>query len=313
MDILNKMKKIPGGLLIIPMLLAAIINTVSPKILQIGNPTTALFTSKGTMVLLGLMLFFSGTQCKVSQIKTMIKRSGTLCLVKIIIAYGVGIFINNYFGAEGFLGISVVTIIAVVTSCNPGLYLALIDSYGDEVDASAFGILNLIVVPAVPITILSSTSGQGLDFNTIIATLFPFILGIVLGNLDDNFRKLYSSGTAILLPFMGISFGVNINIIVALRAGISGIISTILFYIICLIPLLIIDKKVMKRPGYAATAMSSVAGLSLVVPTLAAELNPVYEKFIQVSIAQIAFVVILTTIITPIITQKIIMSNKIND
>ncbi|OOM77499.1 2-keto-3-deoxygluconate permease [Clostridium sp. BL-8] len=313
MDILNKMKKIPGGLLIIPMLLAAVINTICPQILQIGNPTTALFTNKGTMVLLGLMLFFSGTQCKVSQIKTMIKRSGTLCLVKIIIAYGVGIFINKYFGEEGFWGISVVTIIAVVTSCNPGLYLALVDSYGDEVDASAFGILNLIVVPAVPITILSSTSGQGIDFNTIIATLFPFILGILLGNLDGNFRKLYSSGTAILLPFMGISFGVNINIIVALRAGISGIISTILFYIICLIPLLIIDKKVMKRPGYAATAMSSVAGLSLVVPTLAAELNPVYEKFIQVSIAQIAFVVILTTIITPIITQKIIMSNKINE
>lgn len=313
MDILNKMKKIPGGLLIIPMLLAAVINTVCPQILQIGNPTTALFTSKGTMVLLGLMLFFSGTQCKVYQIKTMLKRSGTLCLVKIIIAYGVGIFINKYFGAEGFLGISIVTIIAVVTSCNPGLYLALVDSYGDEVDASAFGILNLIVVPAVPITILSSTSGQGIDFNTIIATLFPFILGIVLGNLDDNFRKLYSSGTVILLPFMGISFGVNINIIVALRAGISGIISTILFYIICLIPLLVIDKQVMKRPGYAASAMSSVAGLSLVVPTLAAELNPVYEKFIQVSIAQIAFAVILTTIITPIITQKIIMSNKINE
>lgn len=306
MDILNKMKKVPGGLLIIPMLLAAAINTVCPQILQIGNPTTALFTSKGTMVLLGLMLFFSGTQCRVSQIKTMLKRSGTLCLIKLFIAYGIGVFINKYFGAEGFLGISIVTIIAVLTSCNPGLYLALINNYGDEVDASAFGILNLIVVPVVPITILSSTGGQRIDINTIIATLFPFVLGMLLGNLDKNFRKLYEPGTAILLPFMGISFGVNINIIVALKAGVSGIICTILFYIICLIPLLIVDKKVLKRPGYAASAMCSVAGLSLVVPTLAAELNPVYEKFIQVSIAQIAFAVILTTIVTPIITQKIV-------
>lgn len=311
MDILNRMKKVPGGLLIIPMLIAAIINTFCPQILQIGNPTTALFTNKGTMVLIGLMLFFSGTQCRISEIKIMLKRVGPLCLAKIIIAYGAGILVSKFFGVEGFLGISVVTIIAVLTSCNPGLYLALINSYGDEVDASAFGLLNLIVVPAVPITILSATGGQGIDINTIIATLFPFLLGILLGNLDGNFRKLYEHGTAMLLPFMGISFGANINILVALKAGVSGIIITILFYIVCLLPLYLIDKKIMKRPGYVSIAMSSVAGLSLVVPTLASELNPIYESFIQVSIAQIAFVVILTTIITPFMTQKLAKSLSI--
>jgi len=191
MDILNKMKKTPGGLLIIPMLIVAIINTFFPQILQVGNPTTALFTNKGTMVLIGLMLFFSGTQCRIFEIKVMIKRVGPLCLTKVVIAYGIGVLVSKYFRAEGFLGISIVTIIAVLTSCNPGLYLALINSYGDEVDASAFGLLNLIVVPAVPITILSATGGQGIDINTIIATLFPFLLGILLGNLDENFKKLW--------------------------------------------------------------------------------------------------------------------------
>lgn len=305
MDILNKMKKIPGGLLIIPMIISSLINTFCPQILQIGNPTTALFTNKGTMVLIGLMLFFSGTQCRISEIKIMLKRVGPLCLAKIIIAYGAGILVSKFFGAEGFLGISIVTIIAVLTSCNPGLYLALINSYGDEVDASAFGLLNLIVVPAVPITILSATGGQGIDINTIIATLFPFLLGILLGNLDENFKKLYSNGTSMLLPFMGISFGANINIIVALEAGVSGIIVTILFYLFGLLPLYIIERVLMKRSGNISIAMSSIAGLSLVVPTLAAELNPTYEKFIQVSIAQIAFGVILTTIVTPLLIKNI--------
>ena len=311
MDILNKMKKIPGGLLIIPMLIASIINTFFPQRLQIGNPTTALFTNKGIMVLIGLMLFFSGTQCKISEIKVMIKRVGPLCLAKIVIAYGIGALVNKHFGAEGFLGISMVTIIAVLSSCNPGLYLALINSYGDKVDASAFALLNLIVVPAVPITILSATGGQGIDINTIIATLVPFLLGILLGNLDESFRNLYSHGTEMLLPFMGISFGANIDILIALEAGISGIITAILFYLVCLLPLYIIDRKIMKGPGYVSVAMSSVAGLSLVVPTLAAEVNPIYEKFIQVSIAQIAFVVILTTIATPFLTKKISKSMSI--
>ena len=65
--------KIPGGLLIVPMLLAAIINTMLPSLFQIGDPTTALFTSKGTMVLIGMILFISGTQLDLSQLLVTLK------------------------------------------------------------------------------------------------------------------------------------------------------------------------------------------------------------------------------------------------
>lgn len=306
MKILKSIKKVPGGLLIVPMILSAIINTFFPEIFQIGNPTTALFTNNSTMVLVGLMLFASGTQFNLNKTVDVIKRAGILCVGKLLISYISGLLVIKFFGIEGVFGISAVAIIATITSCNPGLYLALINDYGDEIDGAAFGFLNLIVVPAVPLMILSSASGQGIDFKIIVANLFPFILGMVLGNLDSDFKNLYALATVILLPFMGICFGSSINFIVALKAGISGIILTLIFYLISLLPLLLIDRKVIKRPGYAAIAMSSVAGLSISVPSLAAEISNIYAPFMDVAMSQIALVSIITSIITPMIIKYIL-------
>ncbi|MDB2086135.1 MULTISPECIES: 2-keto-3-deoxygluconate permease [Clostridium] len=306
MKILKSIRKVPGGLLIVPMILTAIINTFFPNIFQIGNPTTALFTNKSTMVLIGLMLFASGTQFSIRNIVDVIKRAGLLCVGKLIISYIIGLLVIKVFGIEGVFGISAVAIIATVTSCNPGLYLALVNDYGDEIDGAAFGFLNLIVVPAVPIMILSSANGQGIDLKTIIANLFPFILGMILGNLDSDFKKLYAPATIILLPFMGICFGSSINIMVALKSGVSGIVLTALFYLVCLFPLLILDRKVGKRPGYAAIAMSSVAGLSISVPSLAAEMSKVYLPSMDVAMSQIALASIITSVITPTIIKYVI-------
>lgn len=306
MKILKSVRKVPGGLLIVPMILSSIINTFFPNIFQIGNPTTALFTNKSTMVLVGLMLFASGTQFNLKKIVDVIKRAGILCVGKLVLSYISGLLVINFFGIEGVFGISAVAIISTITSCNPGLYLALVNDYGDEIDEAAFGFLNLIVVPAVPLMILSSTSGQGIDFKIIIANLFPFILGMILGNLDDDFKRLYAPATGILLPFMGICFGSSINLVVALKSGVSGIILTGVFYLINLLPLLLIDRKVLKRPGYAAIAMASVAGLSISVPSLAAEISNAYTPFINTAVSQIALASVITSIITPMIIKYII-------
>lgn len=312
MNILETMKRVPGGLLLIPMLIAAIINTFFPSILQIGDPTTAVFTGEGTMVLIGMILFISGIQLKLSQFMVTLKRAGVLTLSRIIISWIIGWLFIKIFGIDGFFGVSAVAFVATTTSCNPGLYLALMKSYGDNVDNAAFGILNLLAVPILPIMILNSASGVGIDYMSIVSTLIPFLLGILLGNLDPNFQKFFSPGTVILLPFLGISFGSYIDLRVAFQAGFSGILLTIIFLSVCMVPLIYIDKLILKRPGYAASAICSVAGISLVVPTLAAKINPIYEPYTKLAIAQIAFAVIITSIITPYITKAIVNKERKN-
>ena len=53
LDILNKMKKIPGGLVIIPLVIAVIIATFFPSAFQIGGYVTALFYN-GNAAMMGL-------------------------------------------------------------------------------------------------------------------------------------------------------------------------------------------------------------------------------------------------------------------
>jgi 2-keto-3-deoxygluconate permease len=305
MKILSKVKKVPGGILMIPMVIGAIINTFCPSIFRIGDPTTALFTNKGTMVLIGMILLISGSQFKLAQISVTLRRAGVICITKLAITWTVGFAFIRLFGIDGIFGISAVALIAVVASCNPGLYLALMHNYGDEADCAGFGILNLIAVPIVPVLILNASSGVGISFSNIFATLFPFLLGMLLGNLDPEIAKLFSKGTVILLPFLGMSFGSNINLKLAVQSGLSGALVTIFFVLVSMLPLILIDRLVSKRPGYAAAAISSVAGMTLVVPTLASNINPIYEPYVQSAITQIAFAVVFTSVIAPYITKKI--------
>jgi 2-keto-3-deoxygluconate permease len=45
--ILNFLKRIPAGMMVVPLLLGSLINTLFPGALQIGGLTTALFSSAG--------------------------------------------------------------------------------------------------------------------------------------------------------------------------------------------------------------------------------------------------------------------------
>ena len=47
--ILNWIKKVPGGLLLVPMVIVAIINTFCPNLVKIGGATEFLFTNTCTM------------------------------------------------------------------------------------------------------------------------------------------------------------------------------------------------------------------------------------------------------------------------
>ncbi len=81
MKILKTVEKFPGGLMVGPLLIAAVIHTWAPGIVEIGGPTTALFSAAGTMCLAGLLLFIIGSQLPVRQVGAVFKRHGTLLVV----------------------------------------------------------------------------------------------------------------------------------------------------------------------------------------------------------------------------------------
>lgn len=57
---INFMKRIPAGTIIIPMTIAAIINTIFPDLFKVGGFTESLLTDKSMDFVLALICFVAG-------------------------------------------------------------------------------------------------------------------------------------------------------------------------------------------------------------------------------------------------------------
>ena len=139
--IMKFLKKIPAGMMVVPMLLGAFINTFFPQVTGIGSFTTAIFTSAGANAAIGIQLFCLGTTLRFREIGGVVKRGGVLLIAKFIIGAAIGIGVGKLCGPEGLLGLSALAIISAVTNSNGSVYLALMNSYGDTVDQAAMPLL----------------------------------------------------------------------------------------------------------------------------------------------------------------------------
>ena len=303
---LKMIQKIPGGLMIVPMLVVALINTVAPGTLQIGTATTGAFTSAGTMTVIGIILVISGSQLKVAQLAGALKRGGVLCIVKILLGFAVNYLVLSVFGAQGFFGISALALVVAMSSCNPGVYMALIQDFGDTLDKAVFGLLNVIAVPALPLLIMSIGAGGAFDPMTIVAMIVPFLVGMLLGNIDDAFTKLLAPGTPICLIFLGCCFGSNINLLNAVAAGPSGVLLSALYLLVNIPLFLLTDRVLIRRPGYAGVAMSSVAGVACSAPAIIVAAMPQYGPYVEAATSQLALAVVITSFAAPYITKAVV-------
>lgn len=111
------MNKVPGGLIIIPLLVAILINTFAPQVLSIGGPTTALF-KVGSSAMMGIFLLICGTSINIRQAGLPLYKGAVLLFLKCL-AGALAVWVaGTLFGPSGFLGISTLALIACLTSSN---------------------------------------------------------------------------------------------------------------------------------------------------------------------------------------------------
>lgn len=303
------MKKIPAGMMLVPILIGALINTFCPELLKIGDPTEILFTSKGMSCLLGLIIFFTGTQIKIKDLKKNLKKSFVLVATKLIVAYGLSYIFYRLFGMAGVLGISFVAIVSVLTSTNGVLYYGIVDEYHAKEDYTTFCFIALYSMPIIPTLFLTSFGGS-MDITAVISLIVPFLLGFLLGNLDDEWTKLFKNGSAMLFPIVGLQFGSLIDLGSIISDIPRGLLLVIIFYICSIIPTYLVDKKILKNDGHSAIAMASVAGGSLSIPYFCAEIIPEYQVYLSSAISQVSICMLVTTFLTPFLTKYIVQKFK---
>ena len=301
--ILNFLKKVPAGMMVIPLLLGSLIVTIFPNAFEIGGLTAAVFSSAGTNTLLGAQLFCMGTALSVKDMPKVLKRGGVLLLAKFAIGAGIGILVGKVFGAAGFLGLTPLAIICAVTNSNGSVYLTLMGEYGDEADCGCFPLLALNDGPFFTLVALGALGLANIPFQSLIAAIIPIALGMLLGNLDKGLRNLFAPMGSAIIPLIGFALGTGINLTNVIKGGFPGILLGLITVFVGGGFILLCDKFITRRPGYAAWAVATTAGNAVAVPAAVALIDTAWEPYVATVTVQVAASVVVSCILAPIITS----------
>ena len=297
------MQRIPGGLIIVPMLVGVLANTFIPDVLEIGVFTTGMFKS-GTACLLGMFLLLNGASIDVKKIGMPLYKGFVLTLMKFIFGVAFGLLVTKLCGVAGFAGITPMAIIAALTNSAGGLYLGLAQQYGDETDAGAISILSLNDGPFFTMIAMGTAGMASIPIYAFIATLIPLIIGIIWGNLDDTFRKVAADAMPIITFFMMIPIGAGMSLMSLVQGGMAGLIlamiSALTAFLFYFVYQLLLPKN--KRNAMGA-AIGTTAANATSVPASVAEVDPTWEPYAGTATAQVAVAAIVTAFTAPIITS----------
>lgn len=292
-------KRVPAGVIVVPMFLASILNTFAPGFLQVGPMTAALTSKEGLNALIDVTLVAVGSQLTFKRLELALKRGLVLFLAKWLTAIVLGYLFFKFFGRDGFLGISVLAFIAAISNHNNALFIGLISDYGDEYDVASAAITAIISVPIFTFLTLSMLGIADITPTSILDLCLPLLVGIVLGNIDKNFCEFLAATQMYIMPFLGFAIGAGINIMSIFKGGLPGLVLSILTVGAAFVISLPADIFINKRPGWAAISTYTAAGNSVIVPALVANLDPSWQAYESLASAQLGTVVILTSLLVP--------------
>lgn len=298
------MKKMPAGTILIPMFISAILSTIFPNMYSIGGTTVATFSEAAVGFCIGFISFVSGSIIRPKTLGALAKKHGVILLFRIILAMVFGYAFFSIFGDAGVFGISTVAFIVVICSVNPAIYLALVQEYGDESDFGFFSILGIMPLSVLPMIVYSLSRGTAIDWMPLISTVIPILAGFIIGNLDKDFADFLKPGVSLIMPFLGWSLGAGINLRLALSGGVQGLILALFMYVVFYGLCLLFERLVMKSNGIISLAMGTVAGVSISNVNSIAIVDQTARQYVQSAQAQVAILVILTAVLTPIVTTQ---------
>ena len=303
MHILKMVKKVPGGLMIVPLLLGAAFNTWLPGLITLGGSGT--FTSylwkSGAMPILAVFLFCNGAQINVKRAGIPLAKGVVLTTVKVGLGILLGVLVNKIFGDAGILGIAPLAIVGAISNSNGGLYAALAGEFGDETDVGAVSILSINDGPFFTMLALGATGMADIPFMTLVGCVLPIVVGCILGNIDEDIRSFCAPGATMMIPFFAFPLGAGLTFTNLVSAGLPGILLGVVCTLVTgLIGYLVYKIGRVKRPQVGA-AIGTTAGNAAATPEAVAAADPALAVVAAAATVQISAAIIVTAILCPLL------------
>ncbi len=235
-----------------------------------------------------------------------VKKGGTLLVVKVGIALVLGLVFGRFLGeapvaAGMFAGLSTLAIVASLNDTNGGLYMALMGQYGRPRDVGAYTIMSLESGPFLTMVTLGVAGLSAFPWQTLVGAILPLFVGMIIGNLDREMRDFLSRAIPVMIPFFAFALGAGLDLTKVWQAGLLGLAMGVAVVVLTGIPLFLADRLT-GGTGVAGVAAASTAGNAAAVPAIVAAANPAYADAAGPATILVAACVVVTAILVPIAT-----------
>ncbi|KGQ70294.1 2-keto-3-deoxygluconate permease [Chelonobacter oris] len=301
------MNKIPGGTMVVPLILGSIIGTFFPTFLGIGSFTTALFKSSAGS-LIALLIFATGMQITLRSSGPVIAHTSVILLFKTIIPAALITLVGLWIGSDGIMGISLLAILTVVANSNGGIWLAFTGKYGDYRDRGAYIASAVNDGPFFVLLFLGVSGLADIPFSLMLAAVIPLLVGMIIGNLDPKWTNIMKPTGAIVIPFFAFALGTGINLHAIVTGGATGIILGIAASLLTGAFVFFGYKTILRRGNQSGIgfAAGTTAGNAIITPEIVAQADPNMAQYVQTATAQIAAAVLVSAILAPLIAAWVL-------
>ncbi len=305
LPIKRAIEKVPGGMMVVPLLAGALIATFFPDTPKFfGSFTGALFS--GALTILAVFYVCMGASIDFRATPYIVKKGGTLLIVKVGVAVILGLIFGRVLGeapiaAGMFAGVSTLAVVAAMNDTNGGLYMALMGQYGRPRDVGAYTIMSLESGPFLTMVTLGVAGLSAFPWQTLVGAILPLVVGMIIGNLDREMRDFLSRAVPVMIPFFAFALGAGLDLSKVWQAGLLGLGMGVAVVVVTGIPLFFADRLTGGN-GVAGVAAASTAGNAAAVPAIVAAANPAYVDAAKPATILVAACVVVTAILTPVVT-----------
>jgi 2-keto-3-deoxygluconate permease len=176
--------------------------------------------------------------------------------------------------------------------------------YGRSEDVGAYSVMSLESGPFLTMVTLGIAGLSAFPWPTLVGSILPLALGMLLGNLDRDMRDFLAKAVPVMIPFFALALGASLDLHNVWQAGLLGLGMGVAVVVLTGIPLFFADRLT-GGTGVAGVAAATTAGNAAAVPALIAAANPVYAEAAKSATILVAACVVVTAILAPLLTAAV--------